>query len=98
MKPTQRRTVWLGAAAVVVPFAFMGAYLAATRGGSLHSTPEVDVLFLSIGLGIGCVCLWALPLKTVTKIILVLPYIAVVGGGAFFSCFWLLARCRGVGP
>ena len=98
MKPTNQRITGLGAAAVVVPFAVMGAYLAATRGGRLHSAPEIDLLFLSIGLGIGCVCLWALPFKSVIKTVLVLPYIAVVGGGAFFVCFWLLARFHGVGP
>ncbi len=98
METIIRRMIGFSAAAVLVPFVVMGAYLAATRGGSLHSAPEVDLLFLSIGLGIGCICLWALPLKPITKIVLVLPYIAVVGGGAFFSCFWLLARCKGVGP
>ena len=98
MKTRNRRMLGLGTAAVLVPFAVMGAYLVTTSGGHLHSAPEIDLLFLSIGLGIGCICLWALPLRSVTKVILVLPYVAVVGGGVFFACFWLLARSRGAGP
>ena len=98
MKPSTRRIAGLGIAAVLVPFAVMGAYLATTGGGQLHSAPEIDLLFLSIGLGMGCVCLWALPVRLVTKIVLVVPYITVIGSGVFFACFWLLARVRGVGP
>ena len=98
MKPLKRRTIWLWAAAVVTPFAFMGSYLSVTRGGYKHSFAELDLFFLSIGLGIGCICLWALPLKSGTKIALVLPYIAVVGGAMFFFMFWFLDRFYGVGP
>ena len=98
MKTSQKKVIGLGAAALAVPFAVMGSYLAATRGGQLHSAPEVDLLFLTIGLGIGCIFVWALPLKSITKIVLVLPYIAVVGGGVFFLGFWFLAQLRGIGP
>jgi hypothetical protein len=98
MQTSRKKLLGLGVAAVVVPFAVMGAYLAAAPGGHPHAAPEIDLLFLAIGLGIGCICLWALPLKSVTKILLVLPYIAVVGGGVFFTGFWLLARLSGKGP
>jgi len=96
MMKSMGRILGFSAAAVIIPFALMGSYLSATGGGNPHS--EVALFFLAIGTGIGCICLWALPFRSGTKIALVLPYIAVVGGGAFFFSFWFLAHLSGTAP
>ena len=98
MKPINRRMIWLGTAAVVVPFGSMASYLAATRGSNFHSATTLDLFFMCIGLGIGCICLWGLPFRPITKIAMVLPYIAIIGASSFLFGLWFLATFYGIGP
>ena len=65
----------VGAGAVLLPSAFLGAGLAVSRGGTI--TPFAGWMTLAVSILVGAVCIWKMPVRWYWRLIVAVASVAV---------------------